>query len=117
MRFRCVNAALAVAGVVLLATLSAHGAGMVVSDMTSNSATDLATSIVGGMSGVTLVPNSATYTGANRAAGAFSGASGILAFSDGVVLTTGSVANIPGPNNTTAVTYSNNTAGDTSLNT
>ena len=47
----------------------------------------------------------------------FSGGSGILPFSDGVVLTTGSVANVPGPNNTTAVTYSNNTAGDTALGT
>ena len=39
-----------------------------------------------------------TYTGANIAAGTFSGGSGIIGFEDGIVLSSGNIASVAGPN-------------------
>ncbi|MFA4836267.1 MAG: choice-of-anchor L domain-containing protein [Dehalococcoidia bacterium] len=57
-----------------------------------------------------------TYTGANDAAGTFSATDGnIIGFSDGIVLSTGNIANIKGPNTSTRVTTVNGTPGDSDL--
>lgn len=73
---------------------------------------DLANKLVG--SGVTV--SNVTHTGASRAAGTFSGGTGILDFEDGIILSSGDVANVVGPNQLDNVSASNGTAGDADLN-
>jgi hypothetical protein len=69
-------------------------------------------SLVGG--GVTT--SNVTYVGADVAAGTFSGGLPVLgAFDSGVILSTGDVSFVVGPNQFDGVTEVNNTAGDTQL--
>jgi Abnormal spindle-like microcephaly-assoc'd, ASPM-SPD-2-Hydin len=75
--------------------------------------TALAQSLVG--TGVTV--SNVTYTGANRAAGNFSTASNIVGFTGGIVLSTGSVRNVIGPNCSSSIDGENGTAGDPDLTT
>jgi Bacterial Ig-like domain (group 2)/Divergent InlB B-repeat domain/Cep192 domain 4 len=71
-------------------------AAIQVNDLTSSALTPmaLAQSLVG--AGVTI--SNVTYTGSARAAGNFTSATNILGFQSGVVLSTGSVRNVVGPN-------------------
>ena len=55
------------------------------------------------------------YTGAEVAAGRFTGGSNIIGFGQGVILSTGSVSNVPGPNTRDDVSQANGTPGDADL--
>jgi hypothetical protein len=69
--------------------------GLVIQDLTTGvTATTLASTLAG--PGVTV--SNATFTGSNMAAGTFSGGNGILGFDSGIVLDTGNVNDLPGPN-------------------
>lgn len=72
---------------------------------------DLAQSLAG--PGVTV--SNVTVTGANRALGEFTGGAGIIGFSHGVVLSSGDIVNIVGPNNSSSQGYANDTSGDALL--
>lgn len=74
---------------------------------------DLANSLVG--SGVTI--SNVTYTGADVAAGTFGGGTGIIGFESGIVLSSGDIANVVGPNVDDGITGTNSTAGDSDLDT
>ncbi len=75
-------------------------------------AQDLANSLVG--SGVTV--SNVTYTGADVAAGTFAGGGGgIIGFDSGIILSSGDIANILGPNVADDITGANATPGDTDL--
>lgn len=89
--------------------------GMTLDDLTDSklSATALAQELVG--QGVTV--SNVTYTGANRAAGTFTSTSNIFGFNNGIVLSTGGVRNVIGPNCDSGVTIENYYPGDTDLNT
>jgi Bacterial Ig-like domain (group 2)/Abnormal spindle-like microcephaly-assoc'd, ASPM-SPD-2-Hydin len=76
-------------------------------------AQQLANQLVGG--GVQI--SNVVYTGAAVAAGTFSTASNIIGFNNGVILSTGSIRNVIGPNCATGITAENETAGDTDLDT
>ena len=76
-------------------------------------ATQLASLLTAGGSGITI--NSATYTGVNLASGTFSGGAGIIGIDTGILLTSGSVDNMPGPNDSSGASQSNGLAGDASL--
>jgi hypothetical protein len=76
-------------------------------------AQQLANQLVGG--GVQI--SNVVYTGAAIAAGTFSTGSNIIGFNNGIVLSTGSIRNVIGPNCATGITAENKTAGDTDLNT
>jgi Prealbumin-like fold domain len=81
-------------------------------DLTSGiTPTDLANEIAG--PGVTV--SNVTYTGANVAAGKFAGGTGIIGFEDGIMLSSGSIANAIGPNQNDGITTSNGTPGDSDL--
>lgn len=77
--------------------------------------TILATTLVG--TGVTI--SNVQYTGANGAAGTFSGGGtgdgSTIGFDQGVVLSSGSIANVVGPNSHSAVTTQNGQPGDAAL--
>jgi hypothetical protein len=76
----------------------------------------LASALVG--TGVTV--SNAQFAGANVAGGTFAGGgtgpSGIVGFEQGVILSSGAIANVVGPNNSDSATTSNGQPGDASLN-
>jgi hypothetical protein len=101
--------------------------GIQVQDLTSTTlnAQALAQNLVG--TGVTI--SNVTYTGSARAAGQFTSANNILGFTSGLVLSTGSVRNVVGPNcvsgsaiavndnDDTGISVDNVQPGDADLNT
>ena len=100
--------------VVAMAGISpAHASpGQSVSDLTTaTTATDLANALVG--SGVSV--SNVTYTGVDLAAGTFSGM-GPVGFANGVVLGSGSVVDVVGPNSDGGKTTDHAGAGDADLN-
>jgi hypothetical protein len=77
----------------LTSVVQVHASGVVVTDLTNGvTPNDMANALVG--SGVTV--SSVTYTGANRAAGTFSGGLGSILFDNGIVLDSGKVQTHPG---------------------
>jgi hypothetical protein len=89
--------------------------GIQVNDLTDStlSAQALAQSLVG--PGVQI--SNVTYTGALRAAGNFTSSSNILGFTSGIVLSTGSVRDVVGPNCSADISVDNGEPGDADLNT
>ncbi|HYP19909.1 MAG TPA: choice-of-anchor L domain-containing protein, partial [Chloroflexia bacterium] len=72
---------------------------------------DLANTLVG--SGVTI--SNVAFTGADVAGGQFSGGTGIIGFESGVILGSGNINSVVGPNTFTNTTTINSTAGDPHL--
>ena len=83
------------------------------SDLTTQTATDVANALVG--TGVTI--SNVTYVGADIAAGTFLGGSGIIGFDAGVILSSGNIASVVGPNISGSTTTANGTPGDSDLDT
>jgi hypothetical protein len=85
---------------------------LVVQDLTGVlTPNDLANALAG--EGVTV--SNVTYVGADVAAGGFSGGTGIIGFEEGMILGSGSVVDVVGPNTSDGVTTNNGTAGDADL--
>jgi len=82
-----------------------------VSNLTTQTPTQLVQRIIGNNTPFSNV----TYTGATGASGSFSGGTGIIGFEDGILLTTGSVQNVPGPNDSNSTSTSNLLPGDAAL--
>lgn len=78
---------------------------------TDLTAENLAQTLVG--SGVTI--SNVVYTGAPTAASTFAGGTGIIGFEDGIVLGSGQVADVHGPNDVDGVSTAHGTAGDAEL--
>ena len=92
----------------------AQSAGLQTQDMTTGlTAESLADALVGSGGGVTV--SDAVFTGANVAAGTFSGGTGIIGFQSGIILSTGNIAGVVGPNNNPGHTASNAQGGDAEL--
>ncbi|HWO69704.1 MAG TPA: choice-of-anchor L domain-containing protein [Actinomycetota bacterium] len=91
--------------------------GLSVTDLTDEalSATDLAEALAG--EGVTV--SGVSFTGAETAAGVFSGGGtgegAIVGFEEGILLSTGAAVNVVGPNEADAITTDHGTAGDADL--
>ena len=83
--------------------------GLVTTDMTS--ATQLAQALVG--SGVTV--SNAKFTGAKTAAGTFTGGATILGIADGIVLSSGKICDVVGPNTADSTTTKHGLPGDAAL--
>jgi len=81
------------------------------SDLTTLTPTDLATVIAPCEGAVSNV----TYQGANIAAGSFTGGTGIIGFESGIVLSTGDISHVIGPNTSDSITAINATPGDGDL--
>ncbi len=90
-------------------------AQLITEDLTGPlSATDLVNALVG--PGVTVT--NIHYSGANNAAGTFSGGTGIIGFANGIILSSGCVSNVvavDGLNNSSSTTCDNNEPGDPDL--
>ena len=87
-------------GALLLAIGEAY-AGTIVTTASSD-AMALAQSLAG--NGITVTSATLTLSNGVDQQGFFSGASGLLPFGSGIALTTGSINNIPGPNNSSSAT-------------
>ena len=87
--------------------------GLTTQDLTGLTANDLAQRLVG--TGVTV--SNPTYSGKPNASGTFSGGTGILDgdMEDGIILSSGSVANVVGPNEDDSVETDNGGPGDPEL--
>jgi hypothetical protein len=104
----------AVIGLLIALTIVSGGklsAALVSQDLSVVTAADLANVLVG--SGVTI--SNVTYTGATVSAGQFTGAAGIIGFDEGVILSSGNIASIAGPNVEDGKTTDNGLPGDTDL--
>lgn len=87
--------------------------GLIVQDLTVMTKEDLVEKLLG--AGVTV--SNISFKGANVAAGTFIGGANIIGFDEGIILSTGDVAYVVGPNNSTGAGKSNGTSGDSDLNT
>lgn len=86
--------------------------GIVTADLNSGlKAEDLVNNLLG--EGVTV--SNVTLTGANLSAGTFTGGEGILGFENGIILSTGNIAFVRGPNEFDDVTAVNDLPGDPDL--
>jgi len=106
---------LVLAAVITIASLAAAPSALsqlTTTDLTTLTPSDLANTLVG--PGVTV--SNVTYTGANVAGGTFAGGTGIIGFEEGVILSSGNIANVVGPNVEDGITAANGTAGDVDLN-
>lgn len=98
-------------------TGTAAATSITVTDLTSSlTTTDLANTLITDTGAVTLVPGSIVRQGDPRSAGEFAGGSGVVGFDDGIILSSGRVTDVIGPNDTSSETTSFGTAGDSQLN-
>lgn len=94
------------------ATPTALPGGLLTQDLTTGlTAATLASSLLG--DGVSI--SNVTYTGTQTSGGRFSGGTGIIGFEQGVVLSSGRIASVKGPNLQDGLTTNNGSAGDTQL--
>ena len=94
----------------LTTTTANHG--LVTQDLTTDlTATDVAQTVAG--SSVTI--SNVSFTGAAVAAGEFSGGEGIIGFDEGIILSTGRISNVIGPNTEDGVSAINGRDGDEQL--
>ncbi len=84
---------------------------LVTTDLTSQTPEDLAFTLVG--DGVFIW--NISFIGATSAAGTFSGGTEIIGFDEGVILSSGVVSNVIGPNTSDGKTASNSLPGDSDL--
>lgn len=111
-RLRHLAVVSAVGAALVVPAHSAAAAPLTTTDLDSGlTETDLAAELVG--TGVTV--SGASYTGANIAAGTFGGGDGVIGFDSGVVLGSGNIADVVGPNDDPAATTVNGAAGDSDL--
>ena len=98
----------------VLAVTPVVQAGLSTNDMnTGLTPTDLANMLVG--TGVTI--SNVQYSGINITAGTFSGGTGIIGFEDGIILSTGNISDVVGPNTADDTTTNNGQPGDPDLDT
>jgi hypothetical protein len=94
------------------ATAAPGVAGLGTEDLTGPlTPDDLVYTLVG--PGITV--SNVTYTGADVAAGVFDGGSGIIGFEGGIILSSGDIQNVIGPNVLDGVGVNNSTPGDSDL--
>lgn len=91
---------------------SAPNGGLVVDDLTGALTPD---DLADSLAGTGIMISSVTYTGADPAAGGFSGGDGIIGFDTGIILGSGAVGDVVGPNTLPNVTTANSTPGDADL--
>jgi len=86
--------------------------GLETIDLTTGlTAADLANTLLG--SGINI--SNVRYTGADLAAGTFTGGTGIIGFEEGIILSTGRIDHVIGPNLLPDISWENNMPGDDDL--
>jgi len=97
--------------------ITGYGAdsGFQLDDLTNSKLT--AQALVNAIVGQGVVTSNVTYTGAPLSAGTFSSSSSIVGFNNGIVLSSGSVRNLAGPNCIPNMTVDHSLPGDSDLDT
>jgi uncharacterized repeat protein (TIGR01451 family) len=104
--------AICLAATLLLVALPRTALGaLATQDLTVKTPIDLVNNLIG--TGVTVI--SVTYTGAAVAGGNFTGGTGIIGFEEGIVLGSGRVSYVAGPNISDSKGMANGTLGDSDL--
>lgn len=93
------------------ATLKSTDA-LTTTDLNTQTPADLVAALVG--PGVSV--SNIVYQGVSVAAGTFSGGAGIVGFDSGIILSSGNIASVPGPNDLGNTTTNNGQPGDPDLN-
>jgi len=93
-------------------SLTTTTSGLTTEDLNTVTPEQLVNSLLG--SGITVT--NVKYTGAKVAAGTFDGGSDNIGIKNGVVLSSGAVSSVVGPNKYTSTSTSNGMPGDTDLN-
>ncbi|MEA3325552.1 MAG: choice-of-anchor L domain-containing protein [Euryarchaeota archaeon] len=103
-----------VASVLAVVPAAQASGGLATADLDSGlTPDDLVNTLLGGGVAVSGV----SYSGVNIAAGTFSGGTGIIGFEDGILLSTGNIADVIGPNTADDTTTDNSMPGDADLDT
>jgi hypothetical protein len=108
--------ALLVVAILLIAApnVFASNGSIVTEDLTGTlTAADLVLTLLGEDSGATV--SNITFTGDERAAGVFSGGTGLVGFESGVVLSSGRINDVVGPNDSDSTTTALGQPGDPDL--
>ena len=87
------------------------GPGLSTQDLNVVTAQDLVDALVG----PNVTTSNISTTGVNIALGLFSGGTGIIGCESGVILSSGNIASVPGPNVSDNITTVNNQPGDADL--
>ncbi len=82
-------------------------------DLNTQTPEDLVNKLLG--NGISV--SNISYTGADNSAGTFNGGTGIIGFEEGIVLSSGNISNVIGPNTSDGITGDNALPGDADLNT
>jgi hypothetical protein len=108
---RCISS---ISVLMLFVLMGSHAWGqLVTTDLSYQSPEDLVNKLLG--SGITA--SNISYTGATNSAGTFNGGTGIIGFEEGIILSSGNISNVIGPNTSDAITADNVLPGDADLNT
>jgi hypothetical protein len=95
-----------------LFSISGASSGLATLNLSAGvSAADLAQNLAG--AGVSI--SNVAYKGMGISAGRFSGGSGIIGFEEGIILSSGSIANVVGPNQSGSITVATGMSGDGQL--
>lgn len=88
--------------------------GIVTTDLNSLTLNELVQALIGSGPDAPIISN-VTFTGVNIAAGTFSGGTGIIGFEEGIILSSGNIASVVGPNVSDEITTDNGLPGDSDL--
>jgi hypothetical protein len=88
--------------------------GLTTTDLNTITATDVVNALIGAGPNAPTISN-VTVTGVNHAVGTFAGGTGIIGFENGIILSSGNIASVPGPNFYDNVTTNNGLPGDPDL--
>lgn len=96
------------------ATSGIMATGLTTTDLDAIKLTDMVAALIKPGPDAPSITN-VSFTGSNIAAGTFSGGTGIIGFEDGIVLSSGNIATVKGPNTMDNATTNRNDAGDADL--
>lgn len=88
--------------------------GLSTTDLSTQTPDDLVAALIGTGPDAPVISN-VTFSGAKIAAGTFSGGTGIIGFESGIILSSGNIASVTGPNTADNTTTNNGLGGDAEL--
>ena len=86
----------------------------ITADLTTLTPADLVAALIGSGPDAPIITN-ITYSGANIAAGTFTGGSDAIGFENGIILSSGNITSIVGPNTSDGISTNNGLPGDSDL--
>jgi len=118
MEYKRITRASILMGIVIILTIlnigSAYAAGIVTTNISTITPTNLVNNLLAvGGGGITVT--NITVNGVSDSIGTFNGGTGIIGFESGIILSSGDIKNVIGPNKLGSITAINNWPGDVDL--